>query len=815
MRTLTCLPVIALLALPLAGCEIEGTEGFEPERFTGGGGGGGGGFTPAPPPAQSRSFTILHTNDEHSHLLGFGPNTDYPFTPVPGDSDGSATTVNALTKIAMGAQTRGGFARRDYLLNKLRQEATNPVVTVSAGDSTMGTLFHLAGTQGAPDWLAMTLAGYDYMTLGNHEFDFGPDALALTIQAGSNLSFGTLPKIIASNMNFPAGLSPADPGFLLSTQVGDGGSGALIQPWDVKVLANGLRVGFLGAMGYAAALVAPTKSPVFFSVPRDGETCTTTCTNPMEACIEGVCVDPLDDEGHVAAAAADLQNYVSALRGTVGVDVVVLISHMGTREDMAIAQLTSGIDILIGGHSHDYLPAFVVDGTSTIVVQTSGYGTELGELTVVVDPDGTVTLDETRTTLHDVDWTLDSEIIEGTDLPGTISPALERAISLTAGVIGPTADGLNAQFLPSVNLLMGDPFGDTYTNLWSSTLADETALFDSNHDILGSGPSMDSHLSHLVTDAEWETTALAGCLVDVDGLGSGVSIADASFMVTVQANGAIRDALEFGVDGSASFADVYRVLPNGGSPFQPTVPAFPLVAFQLRLDQLVAGVDIGITRGLEDDEFFLSYSGMKIEYNEDFPPFDPLTFNPTSTLPQSRLARMSIGTDRTGYTEIFHYDPADSVTPWESRWTGVALTDRVVVVTNLYLAGFMEGFGLTPLHPYSGNPITPSTSPAVPDSLKVLAKTVLCNVDSLENLDCTDPNPTVSNPVIRPCVDATGGDVPANGVWPDGLVEAKEWAILYGYLLGPLGGIIPDCLYETDTGCETFPSRVTDVTPDP
>jgi 5'-nucleotidase/UDP-sugar diphosphatase len=75
-----------------------------------------------------KTFTILHTNDIHSNLIGMGPVLDYtPFT------------LNDDT-------TRGGFARLATLIAK-RKEARSgqgPVLVLDAGDYSMGTAFAAA-----------------------------------------------------------------------------------------------------------------------------------------------------------------------------------------------------------------------------------------------------------------------------------------------------------------------------------------------------------------------------------------------------------------------------------------------------------------------------------------------------------------------------------------------------------------------------------------------------------------------------------------------------------------------------------------------
>src|SRR3954466_5484302 len=117
----------------------------------------------------SRGLVLLHTNDEHSHLLGVGPEADeFPI-------DASRTGTGSIV---------GGASRRSTILAQERQKAKNAgadSLTVSAGDNLIGSLAQLRSTVNAPDYKVMSLLAYDVTTLGNHEFDFGPHTLAQVI----------------------------------------------------------------------------------------------------------------------------------------------------------------------------------------------------------------------------------------------------------------------------------------------------------------------------------------------------------------------------------------------------------------------------------------------------------------------------------------------------------------------------------------------------------------------------------------------------------------------------------------------------------
>lgn len=95
--------------------------------------------------------------------------------------------------------------------------------------------------------------------------------------------------------------------------------------------------------------------------------------------------------------AADIVNAsVARLRATA--DLVVVLSHLGRDGDLAIVPLTSGVDVILGGHTHDVLepPEIVLDcGGSmaarqgchprdVLVVHSGAYGRFVGRLDIVI-----------------------------------------------------------------------------------------------------------------------------------------------------------------------------------------------------------------------------------------------------------------------------------------------------------------------------------------------------------------------------------------------------------------------------------------------
>ena len=303
---------------------LDGTKSTE---------GGGDILKPDGPLPPARKVILLHTNDLHDHLQGWSPNADY--TPAKTGDD----------------KTVGGFARLATQIGTIKKAAgTTPVLTLDAGDFTMGTLFTWLNTTEVPTMMMMQAMGYDVITLGNHEFDWTPDGLAQILGAAAKKGFKV--PIVASNMVFDKTSTKDDN---LETV-----AKTMVKSTHVKSLANGLKVGFFGIVGKGAASVAPAAAPVTFEAAK------------------------------TAAAKA-----VKQLRETDKVDLVVAISHGGISsdgkkgDDWQMAYDVAGIDVIISGHTHTPLKTQVLvknptTNKETIIVQAGSYGKYLGKLELTV-----------------------------------------------------------------------------------------------------------------------------------------------------------------------------------------------------------------------------------------------------------------------------------------------------------------------------------------------------------------------------------------------------------------------------------------------
>ncbi|MFZ5949602.1 MAG: bifunctional metallophosphatase/5'-nucleotidase [Candidatus Rifleibacteriota bacterium] len=257
--------------------------------------------------AQDLNFTIIHTSDEHSSLV-----------PVPYSEYLSGPRNKAL----------GGFARLATLIERIRNERKDePVVLLSSGDFLGGTPFSwLSLASQTPELDLLQALGYNATTLGNHEFDFGSEALADYLICG--LKPDSPLQIISTNLQIPAG-HPLEK--------------ANIKPYHLMTLENGLIIGIMALIGKDAIRLSPAAKPLTFS------------------------------DQHQSA-----QKAVGELRKA-GAEVIIALSHSGYYEDIELARAVPDIDLILGGHNHIETPEPVIQG-KTIIMHSGAYLQNASEL---------------------------------------------------------------------------------------------------------------------------------------------------------------------------------------------------------------------------------------------------------------------------------------------------------------------------------------------------------------------------------------------------------------------------------------------------
>ena len=171
---------------------------------------------------------------------------------------------------------------------------------------------------------------YDAITLGNHEFDNGIEAL------GERLSSLEVPVVVC-NYDF----SPFE-------------MGKYVKPC-VVIEKAGRRIGIIGVLCSLKDMLAgdiANRIPEFDMIPT-------------------------------------VQKYADELRAHC--DLVIALTHIGFTEhnpgditDPQLVAATRGIDLVVGGHSHTFLdkPEYVknLDGKKVPIVQTGWMGVNMGEI---------------------------------------------------------------------------------------------------------------------------------------------------------------------------------------------------------------------------------------------------------------------------------------------------------------------------------------------------------------------------------------------------------------------------------------------------
>lgn len=227
-------------------------------------------------------------------------------------------------------QGRGGVARRAALIDRIRKQERN-VLLFDAGDMLQGTpYFNMFN--GKLEMELMNKMGYDAATCGNHEFDNGVTGLAYVI------SHAKFPLLVA-NYDF-------------SDTILKGKT----KPYTI-FRKQGVRIGVFGLGIQLDGLVDPNHyQNIRYS-------------------------DPIATANETAAK----------LRFDHKCSLVICLSHLGYQyrgenrvSDVVLAANTRHIDLIIGGHTHTFLPqpeqVANLDGQPTTINQVGFGGINLGRL---------------------------------------------------------------------------------------------------------------------------------------------------------------------------------------------------------------------------------------------------------------------------------------------------------------------------------------------------------------------------------------------------------------------------------------------------
>lgn len=257
-----------------------------------------------------KHLEVLHTNDTHSCIMPLNPNL-------------------ADTAVA----GRGGFLRRVAMIKEER--AKNPdLLLIDSGDFSQGSPFYTM-FKGDVEVGLMNLMGYDAVTIGNHEFDFGLENMARIFKMAKF-------PVVCANYDFTGTCVEG-----------------LVKPY-VIIKRNGLKIGLFGLSPQLEGLVDLSK------------------------CKGVTYLDPVEVGNRVAAE----------LKHDKKCDVVICVSHLGWLRpdemgDQKLLASSKDIDLVLGGHSHSYFKALRyvnnADGKAVPVDQNGKNAMYVGKLTLAFD----------------------------------------------------------------------------------------------------------------------------------------------------------------------------------------------------------------------------------------------------------------------------------------------------------------------------------------------------------------------------------------------------------------------------------------------
>jgi 5'-nucleotidase/UDP-sugar diphosphatase len=228
-----------------------------------------------------------------------------------------------------GGKLIGGLSLLSGYINKVRQEEEN-VLYVISGDMVQGSLIDTE-YKGISTIEIMNYLAPDVVALGNHEFDYGlPHLLFLEKMA-----------------NFP----------IVNANL-------YIKQYNRRLMKSHL---ILNKAGFDILFTGIITEKVMDALKQDELISSFVTLEEASQEIEKICNTYKNDD----------------------IDLTIILTHIGFESDMQLAKLInpqSGVDIIIGGHSHTILEKPAVE--NKIIIVQAGVGTDqIGRLDVVVDDD--------------------------------------------------------------------------------------------------------------------------------------------------------------------------------------------------------------------------------------------------------------------------------------------------------------------------------------------------------------------------------------------------------------------------------------------
>ncbi len=336
------------------------------------------------------TLNILHINDWHSRIES---NNKYEST-CSAEEEGKGECIGGAARLVTAiAQERDKLKGQNVLL-------------LNGGDNFQGSLFYTT-YKGAAEAEFLNLMKFDAMTVGNHEFDDGEDALA---------PFLDVIKFPVLSANVQAGAA---------SKVGD-----RIKP-SVVLEIGGQKIGIVGAV--------TTETP--------------------EIASPGPNITIEDDVKTITAEVEKLK--------AEGVNKIIALTHVGYPRDKELIAKIPGVDVVVGGHTHSLLsntdakaegpyPTMIdnPDGYKVPVTQAASYSKYLGEFKVVFDDNGVVKEASGDPIYLDKSITPDAAVLERIKALGApIEELKNKEVGETADAIDGSRDTCRARECAMGNLV--------------------------------------------------------------------------------------------------------------------------------------------------------------------------------------------------------------------------------------------------------------------------------------------------------------------------------------------------------------------------
>jgi sulfur-oxidizing protein SoxB len=297
------------------------------------------------------NVTLLHMTDSHATLLpvhyrepdtlvGIGDEAGKPpyvtgrslldlYGFAPGSLEAHAFSHLDFAALAKRYGPFGGYAHIAAMVKRIRAERPGKTLLLDGGDTLQGSATSL-WTAGRDMLEVINQLGVEVFT-AHWEFIYGADTV--------REYFGDRER---------AGVFKGD---FVAQNVKDSTWGdAVFRPYTIREV-GGVKIGVIGQ----AFPYVPISHPRRY--------------------VEGLTFGIQEDR---------VQQLADELRGQRKVDLVVLLSHNGFSVDNKLASRVTGLDVILGGHTHDAIPKAIEIG-KTLVLQSGAHGKFLSRLDLDVD----------------------------------------------------------------------------------------------------------------------------------------------------------------------------------------------------------------------------------------------------------------------------------------------------------------------------------------------------------------------------------------------------------------------------------------------